>query len=82
VRMEARFSDSARIGAGILASVDKGTSFVMEQARINDEVWLPSYDEAHISGRLLFFKGRVNQINRYSDYRKFHAESKIVGVEN
>ena len=67
---------------GYAGSRDKGTNFVFEQARINDEVWLPSYDETHLSGRLLFLKGNVNQINRYSDYRKFHAESKIISVEN
>ena len=82
VRVEARFNSSVKIGAGILASVDKGTNFVFEQARVNGEVWLPSYEETHISGRLLFFHGIINQINRYSDYKKFHAESKFVGVEN
>jgi hypothetical protein len=82
VRVEAHFSSSVKIGGGILASVDKGTNFVFEQTKINDEVWLPSHDETHFSGRLLFLKGNANQINRYSDYKKFHAESKIVGVEN
>ena len=60
VRVEAHFASSVKIGGGILASVEKGTNFVFEQARINDEVWLPSYDETHLSGRLLFFKGNVN----------------------
>jgi len=82
VRVEAHFTNSVKIGAGILASVDKGTNFVFEQAMVNGEIWLPSYDETHISGRLLFFKGNVNQIDRYSDYKKFHADSKIVSVEN
>ncbi len=82
VRLEARFNNSLKIGAGLVASVEKGTSFVFEQARLNDEVWLPSYAEIHVAGRLLFFKGKVNQINRYSDYRKFHAESKFINTEN
>jgi len=46
---------------------------------VNGEIWLPSYGRnPYFSGRLLFFKGNVNQIDRYSDYKKFHADSKIV----
>jgi hypothetical protein len=79
-RFEAHFSDSAKVGGGILASVEKGSNFVFEQAKVNDEVWLPVYDEVHIGGRVLFLKAKANQIDRYSDYKKFHAESKIVVV--
>jgi hypothetical protein len=57
-RLEAHFSDSAKVGAGILGSVEKGSSFVFEQARINEEVWLPSYTEVHVAGRLLVVSRR------------------------
>ena len=82
VRVEAHFGDAVKIGGGLLASVEKGTNFVFEQTRVNDEVWLPSYDETHLSGRLLLFKGHVNEINRYSNYKKFHTDSKLVDAEN
>jgi len=81
-RLEAHFSDSAKIGGGILAAIDKGSNFVFEQAKVNGEVWLPVYDEVHFGARLLFLKAKANQIDRYSDYKKFRAESKIVPVEN
>src|SRR5262249_19293524 len=39
VRIEAHFVDHMRIAGGLLASVDKGSNFVFEQTRVNDEVW-------------------------------------------
>jgi hypothetical protein len=78
VRVEARFTDSVNIGVGVLASLQKGSNMVWEQARVNDEVWLPVYDEIHLGGRILFFKAKANQIDRYSDYKKYRVESKIL----
>ncbi len=78
VRMEAHFSDSFKIAGGLVASLDKGSNFVFEQAKVNDEVWLPSYSEVHFSARFLLFKGRENGIFRFTDYKKFNAESKFV----
>jgi hypothetical protein len=80
-RLEAHFSNSVKIGAGLLASVDKGTSIIFEQAKINDEVWLPTYAEIHASGRLLVVKLKANEIDRYTDYKKFSAESRMVTVK-
>ncbi len=56
----------------------RGPSFVFEQAKINGEVWMPVYDEIHVNGRFLFLKAKANQIERYSDCKKFHAESKFI----
>src|SRR6266852_3437241 len=47
-RLEAYFVDDVKFGGGLLANLQKGTSFVFEQAYINNEVWLPTYGEAHI----------------------------------
>ena len=75
-RLGAYFADSVKIGGGLLASVQKGTSFIFEQAFVNNEVWLPTYEEAHIGARVLLVKGfHVSEITRYSDYRRFHVES-------
>jgi hypothetical protein len=78
VRMEAHFSDAFKVAGGLLATVDKGSSFVFEQTRVNNEVWLPSYTEVHMAARFLLFKGRENGIQRFSDYKKFNAESKVI----
>ena len=76
-RLEARFSENAKIGGGLLASVDKGTNLVIEQTKINGEVWLPSYAEVHAAARVVFVRVRQNEIDRYSDYKKFRVETKI-----
>ena len=77
-RVEAHFMDSVKIGGGLLASVEKGSNMVWEQAKVNDEVWLPVYVEVHVSGRLLFFKAKANEVERYSDYKKFRTDIKIL----
>ncbi len=81
-RLEAHFSANVKIGGGVVGSLEKGSSFVFEQARINDEVWLPTYDEVHLGGRLLFLKVKANQIDRYTDYKKFRAETKFTPEPN
>jgi hypothetical protein len=65
-----------KFGGGLLANLQKGTSFVFEQAFINNEVWLPTYEEAHVGVRVLMVKGiKVNEVTRYSDYKKFNVET-------
>ena len=75
VRLEARFVESAKIGGGLLASVAKGSNFVFEQEKINGEVWLPSYAEVHVAGRIVFVKLKQNFIDRYSYYKKFRSSA-------
>ena len=75
VRLEAYFVSDVHIAGGLLANLQKGTSFIAEQAYFNNEVWLPTYEEAHLGVRLLLVKGfRVNFTTRYSDYKKFNVD--------
>lgn len=75
-RLEAYFVGDVKIAGGLLASVQKGTSFVFEQAFINNEVWLPTYMEAHLGARVLLLKGfKMSEAIRYSDYKKFNVET-------
>jgi hypothetical protein len=75
-RLEAYFVGDFRFAGGVLANLQKGTSFVFEQAFLNNEVWLPTYEEAHVGVRVLLVKGiKVNEVTRYSDYKKFNVES-------
>jgi hypothetical protein len=83
VRLEAHLSDTFKLGGGLLASVRKGASLVMEQARTNEEVWLPSYVEAHFSARLLLFASALGDYtSRFSDYKKFRVESVTGTLKN
>ena len=75
-RLEAYFVGDVKIAGGLLANVQKGTSFVFEQAYINNEVWLPTYMEGHLAARVLLVKGfKVSFVARYSDYQKFNVET-------
>lgn len=74
-RLEAYFVKDVRFGGGLLANLQKGTSFVFEQAFLNNEVWLPTYEEAHVGARVLFKGFKVNEVTRYSDYRRFSIET-------
>jgi len=75
-RLEAYFVGDVRIAGGLLANLQKGTSFAFEQAYVNNEIWLPTYLEAHIGARVLLVKGiKVNIVNRYSDYKRFNVET-------
>jgi len=78
-RLEAYFVGDAKIADGLLATIQKGTGFVFEQEYVNNEVWLPTYEEAHGGVRLLLVKGfRINEVTRYSDYKKYHVEASAV----
>jgi hypothetical protein len=75
-RLEAYFTGDMKFAGGLLANLQKGTSFVFEQAYVNNEVWLPTYMEAHVGVRVLLVKGfKVNEVTHYSDYRKFNVET-------
>jgi hypothetical protein len=75
-RLEAYFVGDFHIAGGVLANLQKGTSFVFEQSFFNNEVWLPTYIEAHVGVRVLLVKGfNVNAVTRYSDYKRFNVET-------
>lgn len=64
-----------------LARFHKGSRFMLEQTRVNDEVWLPLHVTAKVDARLALFKNLdVNVEQTYSDYKKFRVTAKIVGV--
>lgn len=76
-RLEARFTDSYKIGGGMLASIGSSTAFSFEQEKVGDEVWLPSAMEANLSARvLLLAKFNRSVERRYSDYKKYQIDSK------
>jgi hypothetical protein len=79
VKVQGHFLNSFKIGGGLLVNIQKGTSFSMEQRKINDEVWLPALLEGQGQARaLLLFKfdGSLRAVE--SDYKKFRATSTIL----
>lgn len=82
-RIEAVLFDNFKIGGGVLAKLAKGASFILEQERVNDEVWLPTTADINLSVRVLLVKGiDVNQIIKSYNYRKFSTEVKDSKVDN
>jgi hypothetical protein len=75
-RLEAYFVGDFRFAGGLLANLQKGTSFIFEQAYLNNEIWLPTYAEVHVGVRVLLVKGlNVNETIRYSDYKRFNVQT-------
>ncbi|MDE3137109.1 MAG: hypothetical protein KGL59_11080 [Acidobacteriota bacterium] len=75
VRLNARFAKNLKVGWGLMASVHRGTAVAFEQTLVHNEVWLPTYEEVHVSARALFFGVNQNETNRYSDYQRFRVQS-------
>lgn len=75
-RVEARLVEPYKVGGGLLASLAAGSSFVIEQDRINNEIWLPTSVDVNISVRALMLIGiTANQSVRFSDYKRFNVQT-------
>ena len=76
-RLEAALFENFKIGGGLLANLKKGATFVLEQERVNDEIWLPSSADINLSVKVLLVKGiNLNQVIKSFNYRKFSTEVK------
>jgi len=79
VRIEAKTIEKISAGLGLLAQLNPGATLIFEQARINDEIWLPKRFVVGGSGRLALFKKLSEQQEiTWNDYRKFHVDSEII----
>jgi len=80
-RMDVECLDTLSFGL-FLARFHKGSRLMLEQTRINDEVWLPAHLTAKIDVRVALVKGfNVGIEQTFRDYKKFRSSSKIVTVE-
>lgn len=75
-RVEARLVDSFKVGGGLLASLKEGGSFVLEQDRVNNEIWLPTRADINLGVRVLLVKGlNFNQVVTYGNYKRFNVDA-------
>jgi hypothetical protein len=80
-KMDIEILDTMSFG-WVLARIHKGTRVMLEQTRVNDEVWLPRHVTFKVDARVALFKGyNIDGDQEYRDYRKFRTSAKIVGVE-
>lgn len=79
-KMDVECLDTISFGV-FLARFHKGSRLMLEQTRVNDEVWLPAHVTAKIDVRVALVKGfNIGLDQTFRDYKKFRATSKIVKV--
>jgi hypothetical protein len=78
VRVEAETIGTISFGV-FLARLNPGAKLVLEQTRINDELWLPKRVYMNGKGRIALVK-RVAEDEEitWTDYKKFQVDSRIV----
>jgi hypothetical protein len=65
-----------------LARFHKGSRIMIEQTRVNDEVWLPKHFAVKVDMRLALLKEyNLEQDSTFRDYKKFRTATRIVGGE-
>jgi hypothetical protein len=64
-----------------LARIHKGSRIIIEQTRINDEVWLPQHINVKVDVRIALLKNfDVEDDLTFRDYKKFRTDTKIIPV--
>ena len=77
-KLDIQCIDTVSVGL-FLARIHKGSRIIIEQTRINDEVWLPQHINVKIDVRLALLKNfNVEDDITYRDYKKFRTGTKIV----
>jgi hypothetical protein len=63
----------------VLARLHKGSRIVIEQTRVNNEVWLPQHVNLKIDARVALLKEFSMGLDiGYRDYKKFRTDTKII----
>jgi hypothetical protein len=74
--LEVSFDDNFRLVGGLVATVQKGSSFRFDQSKVNGEIWLPTGAEGTMQVRLLLLKKlRQRFKERDYDYQRFKVET-------
>jgi hypothetical protein len=80
VKVDAETTDTISFGL-FLFRLHKGARLQFEQARVNDEIWLPRHFHVDATGRAgLVLAGGIAADLRFENYRKFSADSRIVST--
>jgi hypothetical protein len=81
VRLDTRVTDTISFGL-FLARLHEGTTVVVEQTRVNDEVWLPKHAAIHVDVRVAMLKNfDVDLDVTDRDYKKFRTGARIIGMQ-
>jgi len=70
------FIENFRMVGGLVATVQKGSNFRFDQAKVNGEIWLPTGAEGTMQARVLLLKNlRQRFRERCYDYKRFRVEA-------
>lgn len=79
VKLDAECIDTVSFGF-VLARLHKGSRILIDQIRVNDEVWLPQHVAVKIDAKVALMKNVDVAVDvAFRDYKKFGVDSKIVG---
>jgi hypothetical protein len=74
--LEVSFDDNFRLVGGLVATVQKGSNFRFDQAKVNGEIWLPTGGEGTMLARVLVLKSlRQRFRERDYDYQRFKVDA-------
>jgi len=77
-KMDLEAIDTVSVG-WVLARIHKGSHLMLEQIRVNDEVWLPRHVTFKLDARVALLKGyKLDGEQTFRDYRKFRTSARIV----
>ena len=78
VKLDAECIDTVSLGL-FLARIHKGSRLLIDQTRVNDEVWLPRHVAIKVDVRVALLKNfNLEADVTYRDYKKFRTDSRIV----
>jgi hypothetical protein len=73
-RLEVHFYENFRIGGGLLASIQKGSTIEVEQAPIGDGLWMQTSNDQHVNARIVVKSFRQNVHTKNTDFKKFNVD--------
>ncbi len=78
VKLDAECIDTVSVG-WFLARIHKGSRLLIDQTRVNDEVWLPRHVAIKVDVRVALLKNfNLEADVTYRDYKKFRTDTRIV----
>jgi hypothetical protein len=80
-RIEIEATDTISFG-GFLLRLEKGSRIVIEQTRMDDQVWVPRHVSVLAEARLMLLKNMNREMEYdFSDYKKFQVDSRVVYLQ-
>jgi hypothetical protein len=70
------FVDNFHVAGGLLANIQKGSSFRFDQAPVDGALWLPTAGEGNVQARIVLVKNmRQHFTERNYDYKRFQVDA-------